>query len=208
MQGKKGYCSTLQLLKRGWFIFLSSVMTKKGPSIQHPNNTTITATKQGQLTLSKHISATGSIVMVLPGIKSSSPVSLDHLCDNGCIIGLNSKGLGGVKNDNIVLEGTRNVEHGLCNIPLHKSTIQPFKHHTPKTHTGIYMTRHALTTNARRVRTLAPNNQPRQLSAFYVTRIPIKILHKLISKQSRQDATWKLHRVNLNNCHHRLSVIV
>ena len=140
---------------------LSNVMTKKGPSVQLPNNTTIAATKQGQLPLSKHISSTGSSAMVLLGLKSSSLMSLGQLYNDRCIIGLNSKRLVGVKNNNIVPKGTRNLEDGLWDIPLHKSTIQLFNHHTPRTHAGMYMTRHELSTNTHRVRTLARDNQPR-----------------------------------------------
>ena len=140
---------------------LSNVMTKRGPSVQLPNNTTIAATKQGQLPLSKHISSTGSSAMVLSGLKISSLVSLGQLCNDGCIIGLDSTELVVVKNSNIVLKGTRNLKDGLWDIPLYKSTIQSFNHPTPKTHAGMYMARHVVPTTARTMRTPSRNNQSR-----------------------------------------------
>ena len=146
--------------------------------------------------------------MVLSGLKISSLVSLGQLCNDGCIIGLDSTELVVVKNSNIVLKGTRNLKDGLWDIPLYKSTIQSFNHPTPKTHAGMYMARHVLPPTAHKVRTPPRNNQPRELSAFHVAKIQTEILDKLISQKSKRDATRELHRVDLNDCHHKLTVIV
>ena len=86
---------------------------QKRPLVQLPNNNTIASTKEGQNLLSKHISPTESKVMVLPGLKSASLVSLNQLCDDRGIIGLDNKRLVVVKDQIVVLEGTKNFEHGL-----------------------------------------------------------------------------------------------
>ena len=60
--------------------------------------------------------------MVLPGLKSSSFLSLGQLCDDNCNILLTKHHLHTIKNGKEILRGYRNYQDGLWDVPLSTAT--------------------------------------------------------------------------------------
>ena len=207
MRGKKN-CSQSLLLERTGCIPFDKYNDKKGPFCS--------TTQQYNYHRNKTGPSFSLITHFFYSIKCNGPARTQELIsclsrtffDDGCIIGLDSTKLVVLKNNKIVLKDTRNLVEGLWDILLEKTTIQCFNHHPPSTHAGMYLTRHVLPPTAQKVRTLPRDNQPQQLSAFHVAKIQTQLLDRLMTHGSKQDATWELHRINLNDCHHKLAGIV
>ena len=89
-----------------------------------PDVGTIELTLQGQLFLSKKLSAQSQWPTALPKLRSSSLVSLGQLCDDNCTIVLDKTKLVAIKNDEIILRERRNNLDGLWDIPIGKTRIQ------------------------------------------------------------------------------------
>ena len=99
------------------------MLKEPGPQVRQPDNTSITSSGTGHLPLHPSIIATGNHVMILPGLKSSSLLSLGRLCDDDCNIFLSKHHLHTIKDGKIILRGYRNPQDGLWDIPL--STVSP-----------------------------------------------------------------------------------
>ena len=84
---------------------------------------------QGQLPLSKHLSTTACNAIVLPNLQSSSLISLGQLCDDNCVVTLDKKNLQVKKNNKVIMNGIRNKNDGLWDIPI------------TKTHPGLHAAR-------------------------------------------------------------------
>ena len=78
-----------------------------------PNAEDITPSERGQLTLYRNLSTSAKDSIMLPQLKSSSLISLGQLFYDDCSVQLNKKSLKVIKNNEIVLKGTRNHSDGL-----------------------------------------------------------------------------------------------
>ena len=65
-------------------------------------------------------------------------ISIGQLCDGGCKVLLDEEHLLAFKDRLLVLEGTRNQEDGLWDIPLPQTTLQQYKHTPLPKHAGLY----------------------------------------------------------------------
>ena len=87
--------------------FFKKLTKINGPHVQLPNNELISATSQGESPLSNDLSPAAKS-NVLRKLKSSNLISIGQLCDDGCSIILDKSRMSALKNDKILLEGTRN----------------------------------------------------------------------------------------------------
>ena len=95
------------------------------PTVQLPDDTTITGNKKGLLPLSSSLSNCAKTAHIFPHLKSASLVSLGQLCDNDCVVILNKNEIIVKKKNKTVLKGHHNFTDGLWDISL--STFQPNK---------------------------------------------------------------------------------
>ena len=93
----------------------------QGPIVTLPDNTTITASKRGQLQLSTKLSPTAKTAHVLDNLHSASLVSVGQLCDDDCKVQFSKEHVKVYKNKEVILTGNRNAEDGLWDIPLTKN---------------------------------------------------------------------------------------
>ena len=106
-------------------------------TVQQPDSTALQASGQGLIPLSPHLSDTGQHALILPALQSSSLVSLGQLCDDDCTVILDKHKLHAFKGKHHVLEGTRNPNDGLWDIPIpnqHNLTthaVPPIQTHPP-----------------------------------------------------------------------------
>ena len=124
---------------------LNNIKNCIGPSVLLPNNELISSTSRGQLPLSSELSNAAKTAMILPKLTSSSFISLGQLCDDDCAILLNKKTLLAIKNNKIILKGTRNPHDKLCDIPIQKRSITLNNYATPPIHPAIYSKADAVT---------------------------------------------------------------
>ena len=94
-----------------------------GPAVLLPDAGSIKPSKMGQLSLSSKLSKQAQTATALPELKSSSLISLGQLCDDNCIVLLDKKNMYAIKEDEVLLQGKRNLPDGLWDIPIPKSTI-------------------------------------------------------------------------------------
>ena len=99
---------------------LHNLKEQAGAPVTLPDKDIILPTHTGTLQLSSHLSDKAQQTTVLPGLKSSSLVSLGQLCDDECKIMLTKDHLFAAKNNQVILHGTRNQDDGLWGIPLPK----------------------------------------------------------------------------------------
>ena len=102
---------------------LQDIINSKGPSVLIPNGDTIASTKKGILPLSDNLSKVASTAMILPGLEGASLISIGQLCDDDCKVFLDKKTLLAVKDQKIIIQGTRNILDGLWDIPVYKQSI-------------------------------------------------------------------------------------
>ena len=100
-----------------------------------PNNSLIKADQKGQLPLLEELSPQAQ---TLPHLKSAPLSSIGQLCDNNCDVLLNKSHLIAIKNNKIILEGTRNPYDKLWDIPVTKQKIPPQNYQMLATHPAIY----------------------------------------------------------------------
>ena len=65
-------------------------------------------------------------------------MSIGQLCDDGCSIVFNERNLVAIKNNKVILQGTRNYSDGLWDIPIHKKHITCDNYPSLNIHPGIY----------------------------------------------------------------------
>ena len=117
---------------------LKNIRNVQGPSVTLPNNVAIASNRQGQLSLNSKLSLSAQKATILPNLKSSSLISLGQLCDDDCEILLNKKRLYVVKDKDVILQGHRNYDDGLWDIPLNNESPLQASIVNPKTHAGLY----------------------------------------------------------------------
>ena len=99
---------------------LHNLKEQPGAPVTLPDKDIILPTHTGTLQLSTHLLDKAQQTTVLPGLKSSSLVSLGQLCDDDCRVMLTKDYLFAIKNNQVILQGTRNPHNGLWDIPLPK----------------------------------------------------------------------------------------
>ena len=99
-----------------------------GPTVSSANGTTMQSLASGTLKLSKILSPTAQRAHVLNDLKTPL-LSMGQLCDNDCTIELSKTKLNVLKNNNIIMQGKRNLQDGLWDIPLPPVTCELQQHH-------------------------------------------------------------------------------
>ena len=99
---------------------LNNIRPYKGTMVMLPDNTSIAPSHKGDLPFSHILSDEAKTATVLPHFKNASLISLGQLCDDGCLINLDVNKLVVTKNNVVVLQGYRNKEDGLWDIPITK----------------------------------------------------------------------------------------
>ena len=86
------------------------------------------STKKGTLPLPcSTLSTRSTTANILPGLKSASLIALGKFCDDGCNVILNGNACYVIKNNKVVLRGTRNRQDDLWDIPFPQ--VPSFIHH-------------------------------------------------------------------------------
>ena len=119
---------------------MTDVKNSPGPTVTLPNNEKISSTEQGKLPLHSDLSSTALTAAILPGLQSSSLISLGQLCDDNCDILLNKKSLFVMKDNQLMMEGFRNKGDKLWDIPVRNPNLLRAKHKTKSNHAGLYST--------------------------------------------------------------------
>ena len=117
---------------------LKDIETCIGPAVILPNKQTILATKSGTLPLHHNLSNRAKKATILPGLKSTSLISLGQLFDDDCDVLLQKQKMFVVKDKHIIMQGTRNSNDGLWDIPIYKTKLQHNNYPAKTTHTAIY----------------------------------------------------------------------
>jgi len=120
---------------------LSNLRPITSKPITIPNGSTIRATQSGMLPFAAELSEYARRAKILPELKSASLVSLGKLCDDGCDIHLNASRMQVFKNARLILEGLRNNDDGLYDIPISKVKLQANNYIQPPIHPSIYCAR-------------------------------------------------------------------
>ena len=117
---------------------LTNIISAPGPTVTLPNNTKIKSSEKGKLPLHSNFSSKATTTAILPGLQSSSLISLGQLCDDNCDVLLNKDSLFVVKNNELLMEGFRNQEDKLWDIPVRNPNILKSNTLTVPTHAGLY----------------------------------------------------------------------
>ena len=98
---------------------LDTSLVDDGPTVLSASGTAMSVTLKGQLPLSKKLSATAQSAFVLEdlNLKTGTLISLAQLCDDDCIAIFNKYDLKILKNNEVIIEGTR-MPSGLWSLPL------------------------------------------------------------------------------------------
>jgi hypothetical protein len=96
---------------------LTDVQENTSTTVILPDSTTISSTHNGQLPIPS-LSKMARNATILPHLKSASLISLGQLCNDNCDIFLNKTKLFVLKNNELLLQGFRNKQDGLWDIPL------------------------------------------------------------------------------------------
>ena len=98
-----------------------------GPQAKLPNNSIIQAHKKGYLPLPTLLSPTARLGHVFNGLTNSSLLSIGQLFDDDCVAVFDKKHLKVLKNQQLVLQGNRNLTDGLWDVPMpvQYPTFQP-----------------------------------------------------------------------------------
>ena len=169
---------------------LMYIQNSPGPSILLPNGELISSTKKGLLPLSKKLSTNVSTAIILPGLKSASLISIGQLCDDNCDMYLNNKIILAVKNNEVIMDGKRNLTDSLWDIPIQNTTLSKFNHPLPPIHPGIYKSSPRIpTANIIKYKTSPPTkNRVAKLFRQFRQLIYDNIDYNIIEKQQQTDA--------------------
>ena len=96
---------------------LTNLKKEKGPVVALPDMSLLTATQQGGLPING-LSDEAKKTYVLPGLHSTSLLSLGQVCDDGCNVILTKDKIEIKKDENIIATGNRSTEDGLWDIVL------------------------------------------------------------------------------------------
>lgn len=88
-----------------------------GPTVLSASGTAMPVTLQGQLPLSNMLSMKAQSAFVLDDLKTGTLILLAQLCDDDCIAVFNKYDVKILKNDQVIITGTR-LPHGLWSLPI------------------------------------------------------------------------------------------
>ena len=128
--------------------------------------------------------------MILTKLKSASLISMGQLCDDDCLVVLSKKKLAVVKNNKIVLRGTRNKKDDLWDIPIYKRSITDSNFESPKTHSGLYLSPTVQKENISPLRTVTRPPKPRQTNSarrYNINLMSIPQCDTILKKQHKID---------------------
>ena len=127
--------------------------------------------------------------MILPGLKSASLISIGQLCDDDCDVYLNNKILLAVKDNEVIMEGKRNLNDGLWDIPIQKTTLTKFNHPLPPIHPGLYKSLPRISTAniIKYKKPLPTKNRVAKLLRQFHQLIHENIDYNIIEKQQQTD---------------------
>ena len=103
---------------------LENIIETIGKSITLPDGSQIQANRKGLLLTSTSLSTQTREAKILPNLKSASLISIGKLCDDGCKVNFDEHGMDVIKNNKVIMHGTRNKRDGLYDIPIQKTTLQ------------------------------------------------------------------------------------
>ena len=101
---------------------LKILINCSGPSVTLPDMTTIPSTKSGNLTIAG-LSSRATTAHVLPHLKSTSLLSMGQLCDDDYNVILNKEKMTVIKNNRVIMQGKRNKQDGLWEVPFSNSKL-------------------------------------------------------------------------------------
>ena len=122
---------------------LSNLQNFSGPPVTLPDGDKIKPSQKGTINLSNNLSLQAQEATVLKNLTSSSLISLGQICDDNCTIILNKKNLVAIKSKNInttyrkkdiLLQGERNLQDGLWDIPIQKRKLDTNNFISPPLH--------------------------------------------------------------------------
>ena len=177
-----------------------------GPSVQLPNNNFLPSSKQGEIPLSKFLTAIGTNAMVLPGLKSSSLISLGQLCDDNCNVLLTKTHLYVIKNKKIILTGTRNINDGLWDIPIQRKINNNYK--IPPSHSAMYAAQSNTKCNSITMPVqVTQTKQQYKSNTFDVNSIRNTKWDYILQQQVQRD-NKQYSKVHITDIQHKLLVII
>ena len=118
---------------------LSNICTQPGPPVTQPDGTTMITQGSRNLPLHRLISEKARTAQILPELCSVSLVALGLLCDDRCSVVLTEKYLVAVKTNKVILQGKRNKEDDLWDIPLQAPMGCKENYEMPQIHPNIYL---------------------------------------------------------------------
>ena len=107
--------------------------TFKGLCVLLPNAETIAVDEKGSLPLSDKLSKKKKTAL-----QSSSLISIGQLCGDNCNVLLIKQTLYAVKDAELVLEGTRNLNDHLWDIPVQRKTVASDNYATPPIYPDLH----------------------------------------------------------------------
>ena len=90
-----------------------------------PTSEVISSTHDAYLPIYS-VSRNATSATIFPDLTNSSLLSIGKLCDDNCVATFTKNKLQVVKNNRIILEGTRNFSDGLWDVPLYKQPRKPY----------------------------------------------------------------------------------
>ena len=123
--------------------YLEKFLNVTGHTIIIPDYGTLQANKHAYLPLTSTLSPAEIIATIVPGLNSSSLLSMGQLCDNGCNVLLNKHNIYAINDKEVSIEGERNHRNGLWgNIILsrtkNKMSVQTNNYPTIASHASLY----------------------------------------------------------------------
>ena len=98
-------------------ILQNITLTPKGPIVALPDMSILKAEHQGSLPING-LSTNAKNAHILPGLKSTSLLSLGQICDDNCQVHLTKHNITILKNNQKIIEGYRNITDGLWDIVI------------------------------------------------------------------------------------------
>ena len=116
---------------------LANITPMKSAPILLPDKSSITSSHMGFLP-NTGLTTKGSAVKILPELRSASLISVGKLCDDGCTVHFDEQSMHVHKNNKLIMQGTRNNQDGLYDIPIAKVNLAADNYRAPQPHPALY----------------------------------------------------------------------